>query len=637
MSMTRLAFLNFKSSFKHYLALIISMAFTILVFLNFQTVIYSDLFLVLGEHNKEYIDIVVRVISFVLGCFMFFFLWYATNVFLTKRKKEIGIYIFMGLSNQKIGRLYMIETALTGAAALGLGIGLGILTTQLFQMILLAISEISVDITFQFQAKPVLITSGIFLVLYMIFVFKGYVNIVRSSVLDMVLASKQNEYVRQNPLFLAVKAAAGLFALFAGYYLAVKEGGQEVMGNVFAATVLVVVGVYLLFGGFLPIVFQNLAKKKSFLYQKQRNLWVNNVIFRMKKNYRAYAITCVMMLCSVTALATGFAMKARYKSIVNCRNTYTFQFMQFESGGEDLDGKITALIEQDNDIAYKAQMPVLMIDSSVFDTKIQHAGYGALSYSKLKDLAKNTGLEFDLEEPKDGEVICVSHMYLLSLLTDRSSRAVTVNGKEYVQTGETNVPYLGYFQDSIEFYVFNDREYEKLLPLGQEVNTYNYRIKDIYNFAASVDELEPLSQGTGENQLGRVTIDPESSDIEWIKVLYTVCIFMFLVFVLASGSVLFMKLYNDAFEERERYGTLKKLGISQKTLKKSLSHELKTAYAMPFLLMAVSSYFSVHALEKMMNEDLMRIYGISVAIIFVIFFCCYKCSVSVSSKICGAT
>ncbi|MFR2767056.1 MAG: FtsX-like permease family protein [Thomasclavelia sp.] len=78
--------------------------------------------------------------SFVLGCFMLFFIWYATNVFLTKRKKEIGIYVFMGLTNQKIGKLYAIETIFLGLVALVLGVGFGIITSKLFVMITMAIS-----------------------------------------------------------------------------------------------------------------------------------------------------------------------------------------------------------------------------------------------------------------------------------------------------------------------------------------------------------------------------------------------------------------------------------------------------------------------------------------------------------------
>ena len=102
MSMIRLALINFKNSFRNYLSLILSLAFTILVLFNFQNLIDSEAFEVLGSKNQEYVEIIVQVISVVLGCFMFFFLWYSTNVFLTRRKKEIGIYVFMGLSNEKI-------------------------------------------------------------------------------------------------------------------------------------------------------------------------------------------------------------------------------------------------------------------------------------------------------------------------------------------------------------------------------------------------------------------------------------------------------------------------------------------------------------------------------------------------------
>lgn len=630
MSMRKLALQNFKSSFKNYLAIIVSLAFTILVFQNFQNLLGSDMFDVLGEHNREFIDMVVQAISFVMGCFMFFFLWYATNVFLTRQKKEIGIYVFMGLSNQKIGKLYMMETSLTGISALVLGTVFGVLTTYLFQMILLAVSDIAVDISFQISLKPVFVTAVIYLAMYLVFAVKGYVSIVRSSVLELVSATRQNEYVKQNPVMLFLKTIAGLAILFTGYYLAVKEGGQEVMGNVLAAVVLVVTGVYLLFGGCLPMIFQSLANRKAFLYQKQRNLWINNMIFRMKKNYRTYAMTCVLMLCSVTALATGFAMKFRYDTIVHFRNTYTYQLMGQQPDQSDT---IRSLIEKDNKIAYSAEIPFLAIDASLFDTQFQSSQYAILSYSKVKELAEKTGLLFELENPGDDEIIEVSHLYLLSLLTDRSHQTEIINGKTYRQVTETNIPYLGYLQEMMSFYVVNDAEYQRLLPLGQETYTYNYRIEDIYNFAASTDELDTLN--SGGSRMARVTIDPDSSDIEWIKMLYTVCIFMFLVFVLASGSVLFMKLYNDAFEEKARYEVLQKLGIAHWTLRRSISRELMAAYGMPFAVMAVSAYFSVHALEKMMYTNLMHIYLASMGVIFVFFFLCYWFSIGVYAKNAG--
>ena len=126
MSMIKLAFQNFKSSFKSYLSLIISLSFTTVILCNFINLVSSGILEQLGESNARNIEIVIQVLSFVIACFMLFFVWYATNVFLTKRKKEIGIYVFMGLSNQKIGRLYAIETTMIGLVSLVLRSGIWI-------------------------------------------------------------------------------------------------------------------------------------------------------------------------------------------------------------------------------------------------------------------------------------------------------------------------------------------------------------------------------------------------------------------------------------------------------------------------------------------------------------------------------
>ena len=78
------------------------------------------------------------------------------NVFLTKRKKEIGVYVFMGLTNQRIGKLYMLETMLIGLVALVMGIGFGILISQLFTMTLVTISDIEVNLSFEISLSAIL-------------------------------------------------------------------------------------------------------------------------------------------------------------------------------------------------------------------------------------------------------------------------------------------------------------------------------------------------------------------------------------------------------------------------------------------------------------------------------------------------
>ena len=51
------------------------------------------------------------------------------------------------------------------------------------------------------------------------------------------------------------------------------------------------------------------------------------------------------------------------------------------------------------------------------------------------------------------------------------------------------------------------------------------------------------------------------------------------------------------------------------------------AYILPFAVMAISAYFSVHALEKMMTANLMPVYGGSVLIVLGFFLVFYLLSV----------
>ncbi len=617
MRMFRLAFINFRNSFRSYLSLVFSLAFTILVLFNFQNIIYSESFAVLGEHNKEYIDMLVQTVTVVLCCFMFFFLWYATNVFLTRRKREIGIYIFMGMSNRRIGSLYVIEISLVGITALVTGVGLGALLGGLFQMIMGAVSDIAVDVRFGVSWEAGKVTGVLFLAMYLFFALKGYWNITHSSVLGMISAARQNEYVRMPKTVLCAKAVLGGAVLSSGYYLANVGGILNMMKNLLEAVVLVIIGVYLLFGGLIPLAFQTVAANKQFLYSRQRCLWVNQMIFRMRKNYRTYAMVCIVGICSITALATGFAMKERYHNLINFDNQYTFQLLTNQSG---LGEKAAALISGAGDIACQTSLEALSVD----DVHL------VLKCSEVKRVAQERGAKSDLPEPADGETFYLSHQVLMTFIFNEKPVPVTIGGKEYLETQTIRDPYIGYMQREMGcFYVVSDSAYERLKGQGTTLYIHNYKLADDNDFEAARTALDVLISNTEENFTARVAIDPFDNDLDWGKMLHALCICMFMVFVVASGCIMFMKLYNDSYEEKERYLVLRKLGFSPGVLSASIARELLSAYMLPFVVMAVSAYFSVLALGRLMRTSLLSIYVVSTSVVLVVFVFCYILSVAV--------
>lgn len=619
MKLLSLSFSNFKRSVREYGMLILSLTFSIFVFFNFQSIIYSGSMDVLENYNKEYIDIIVQSASVVFGVFLFFFIWYASNVFLNQRKKEIGIYIFMGLDNVRIGKMYMLESVFMGLFSLLAGIGTGVLFSKLFQMLLLKLSDISVDIRFSFSWEAVLITSGMFFSIYGFMILKSYHTLKRSSVLNLLSGAKQQEIQKEKRIITFLKIVGGVGILFFGYYLAWDTGDLSSLGNALGAVVLVIVGVYLLFSGLIPAILRKLSGNKRYLYKKERTLWINNLAFRMKKNYRTYAMVTVLMICSVTVMAISIAMKQRYEKITHFDQTYTYQVLSNEEkNGEE----IAKGIEQENKVKFWNEMQVAMVDPSVMNSKYTYTAYGIVSFSDVKQAAQKAGLPFAYKELKENQAIELSHEVLMDLSGDADENYKQKIGSEtYNVIKNDNTPYFGALQNNTKIFILSDKTFSKLKNLGSITYFYNYRIQDMKNMEASRAYLNTLAQSSEDGQtftgVNYTQIDGRQDS--WIRVMYSLCIFMFVTLVLAAGSIIFLKIGNEVYEDRERYEILEKMGIQKKILRKSVRNEICFTYYCPFILMTITSYFSVKALANVMREDLFMINIWSMAIILFVF------------------
>ncbi len=628
MTLIRLSFSNFKRSIREYGALILALSFSIFIFFNFQNIIYSDSMDVLQSMNKDYIDLVVSAGSVVFSVFLFFFIWYATNVFLNQRKKEIGIYTFMGLDNTRIGKMYALEAAFIGLFSLIAGLAAGVGFSKLFQMLLLRLSDIKADIRFSFTWKPVVITSVLFLVIFGLMIVKGYISILRSSVLSMLSGARQEEMKPEKGWLTLIKVVAGIAVLAAGYVCAVKTGKIDTLGYALVAVILVIVGTYLLFGGAIPYFVRKLTGKKHFLYQKQRTLWLNNLSYRIQRNYRTYAMVTILMICAVTVLGMAIAMKQRYDKIVHFKDTFTVQVVaQHELDLEEIEKGI----EQTNEVEYKAEVSYLMLDPSYFHTKFVNQSYAILPYSEVKNSAEQSGLPFDYAELKQGEVIELSHVILMSFVGSDENKEIQIGEDKFTILADDDTPYLGSMQEAMSIYVVNDEVYKKLEPLGLTLHMYNYKLKNPSNLAASRPYLESLAEqdADGNFQVGVNFVNPESKAEAWIRVMYSLCVFMFVTLILAGSSIIFIKLGNDSYEDKERYKVLMKLGIDRDILGKSIKQEIRFTYYCPFVLMAVTSWFAIKALGNVMKEDLFKVNVYSAVAVLVVFTVVYLISVKV--------
>ena len=84
-------------------------------------------------------------VSFILG----FLIIYASRFLIKRRNKEFAIYLTLGMSKRKISLILFFETLLIGLISLIIGLGLGVVLSQL--MSILVTNMFEADMTkFQF-------------------------------------------------------------------------------------------------------------------------------------------------------------------------------------------------------------------------------------------------------------------------------------------------------------------------------------------------------------------------------------------------------------------------------------------------------------------------------------------------------
>ena len=175
---------------------------------------------------------------------------------------------------------------------------------------------------------------------------------------------------------------------------------------------------------------------------------------------------------------------------------------------------------------------------------------------------------------------------------------VNIGEKTYEEVDVTTTPYLGKLQTYAEAYIVSDKAFEELKSQGSLIYIYNYRLENPGNIEASRPWLQELVQRGEEGMTGVSYTEDSLNEDSYIRVTYSLCLFMFVTLMLAAGSIIFLKIGNEAYEDRERYEILEKMGIPRKTLGKAVRNEICFAYYCPFLLMTISSYFSVRALGR---------------------------------------
>ena len=122
---SKIAINNVKKSFKDYTIYFLTIAFAVCIFYSFNSIGAQKAVLEMTNRTDEYIDLIQMLIS-ILSVFVSFILGglilYANNFLIKKRKKELAIYMTLGMSKRKISKILISETLIVGVGSLVVGL-----------------------------------------------------------------------------------------------------------------------------------------------------------------------------------------------------------------------------------------------------------------------------------------------------------------------------------------------------------------------------------------------------------------------------------------------------------------------------------------------------------------------------------
>ncbi len=210
---------------------------------------------------------------------------------------------------------------------------------------------------------------------------------------------------------------------------------------------------------------------------------------------------------------------------------------------------------------------------------------------------------------------------LMSLISN--IKDITLNDVKFNVSESTRIRVFGEALNYSTIVVNND-EYEKLKETATEINFYGIKIENEENIINVIDEIgKNLNLETTHGFYGQF----ELKTIEWVKFVYAIGGFLFLVMALAEASIIYIKIYSDANEDKQKYKTLLSIGASKKDISKSISREVALFYFIPLVVGAIHSYFAINALADFMKENLNFVYLLSLVICIAIFI--VNCIISI--------
>ncbi|MCZ8542435.1 FtsX-like permease family protein [Psychrobacillus psychrodurans] len=588
MTFRKFAFNNVIRNIRLYAAYLLSSMFMVMVFFTFSIFSFHPDLNGNGMSTSAYIG--MKVSSSIIFVFSFFFILYSMSSFLQSRKKEFGLLMMQGMSMKQIRSMVFLENMVIGLFATISGIVLGLVFAKAILLLGENVLILNGKLNFYFPIQAILLTLVAFIALFFfISLFVSY--ILRSN--KLITLIKGNEMSKGEPkanIFLTLLAA---ILLVAGYGTAVLAERDMVINVMIPVIVIVSIGTYLFFTQLSVYIIKRLKTKKKFFWKNTNMILFSDLSFRMKDNARTFFMVAMVSTVAFSAIGTLYGFQSAFIKDASNKNPYTFSY---ESYGENEEHDVQLINKALQKEKVKANSEHMMWTSYEMSTDWTLIA----KESDFNRFAKLIGE--DSIEVEEGQLVVVEYPdSSISNTEELMKQSVELKSGISLQPKEVIVSKA--LPEQYSYYVISDLDYENLPKPIDEMSFYAWQVTDGEEgvFAVSEELYPQLNDYQFKPTEYRVYVKKK----QYASVMF-VGLFIGIVFFVSAGSFLYFRLYMDLEEDKQKFKSIAKMGLTERELKKILSRQTMILFFTPITVAIIHGAVALTALSHLSEFSLVK-------------------------------
>ncbi|AKR39045.1 ABC transporter permease [Bacillus cereus] len=621
---SKIAVGNVKKSFKDYAIYFLTLTLAVCIFYSFNSIESQKALTEIEGSGRAYVSTLMDFISGVsvfVSVILGSLILYANNFLIKKRKKELGIYMTLGMGRKNISRILVTETFLVGVISLMSGLILGIGVSQGLSTFTLKLFDLPMD-GYKFAVstgaigKTVLYFGIMFL---LVMLFNVYV-VSKYKIIDMLTAGRKNEEVKfKNPIIYLITFILCVVSLGFAYSSVLKIGLDFRNPMLIVAILLGILGTLLFFfslSGFILYV----VKKNKKVYFKGLNIFIiKQLNSKVNTNFISISLICLMLFITMVVLSTGISLKRSSDAAMKAATPFDASVM-LENNDESY-----TIEDALNTINFKKSNNEKYVSYNVYHTGIKVSDFLTkepkrfrgrdVDFIKVSDYNKILTLkgEKEIDLNKNEVLLLSNHNELVNPINERlkSSNKMNIKEKEYlVKNPKVIQENLQTFDglNNVFTIVIND-EFLSGYKISTSVLNINYLDgnKKEHNKKYDDDKITAdfYKKGTNLNVKNITSISRDGA-YEISKGITTIILFVGIyvgiVFLITSMAVLALQQLSEASDSIERYKSLKRIGSNRKMIDKTIFIQTLVYFSFPIILAFVHSVIGIKVANDFVNE-----------------------------------